>query len=55
MATLEQIIEEARKLPAKEQQLLRAALDGLDSNGDAQPAYRTHERERAWINAHRDE
>lgn len=55
MATLEQIIEEARKLPAEEQQLLRAALDELDSNGDAQPAYRTHERERAWITTHRDE
>ena len=55
MATLEQIIEEARKLPAEEQQRLRAALDELDSNGDAQPAYRTHERERGWINVHRDE
>ncbi|MGH9929452.1 MAG: DUF5678 domain-containing protein [Pyrinomonadaceae bacterium] len=38
MATLEQIIEEARKLPAEEQRQLRAALETLESNGDAQPA-----------------
>jgi hypothetical protein len=55
MATVEQIIEEARKLPVEEQRRLRAALDALDSNGDTQPIYRTNERERAWINAHRDE
>ena len=38
MATLEQIIEDARKLPAEEQRQLRAALETLDSNGEAQPA-----------------
>ena len=38
MATLEQIIEEARKLPAEEQRRLRAALEPLESNRDAQPA-----------------
>ncbi len=38
MATLEQIIEEARKLPVEEQRRLRAALETLDSNGEAQPA-----------------
>ena len=38
MATLEQIIEEARRLPVEEQRRLRAALETLDSNGEAQPA-----------------
>ena len=38
MATLEQIIEEARKLPVEEQRRLRAALETIDSNGEAQPA-----------------
>lgn len=38
MATLEQIIEEARRLPVEEQRRLRAALESLDLNGDAQPA-----------------
>jgi hypothetical protein len=38
MATLEQIIDEARKLPVEEQRRLRAALETLDSNGEAQPA-----------------
>jgi len=52
MATLEQILEEAKKLPPEEQRRLRAALG---PNGDMQPAYRTHEQERAWINAHRVE
>ena len=55
MATLEQILEEAKKLPPEEQRRLRAALAALGPNGDTQPAYRTHEQERAWINAHRDE
>jgi hypothetical protein len=55
MATLEQILEEARKLPAEEQRRLRAALNALESNGDTRPAYRTNEQERAWINAHREE
>lgn len=55
MATLEQILEEARKLPADEQRRLRDALDELSSNGDTQHSYKTHEGERCWINAHRDE
>jgi hypothetical protein len=38
MATLEQIIEEARRLPVEEQRRLRAALESLDSNGEVQPA-----------------
>src|SRR6267142_573004 len=38
MATLEQIIEEARRLPLEEQRRLRVALETLDSNGQAQPA-----------------
>ncbi|HSE34231.1 MAG TPA: DUF5678 domain-containing protein [Pyrinomonadaceae bacterium] len=55
MATLEQILEEAKKLPPEEQRRLRAALNALGSNGDTQPAYKTNEQERAWINAHREE
>jgi hypothetical protein len=38
MATLEQIIAEARRLPVEEQRRLRAALETLDSNGEAQRA-----------------
>lgn len=38
MATLEQIIEEARRLPVEDQRRLRAALESLDSNGEAQRA-----------------
>jgi hypothetical protein len=38
MATLEQIIEEAKKLTVEERRRLRAALETLDSNGEAQPA-----------------
>jgi hypothetical protein len=38
MATLEQIIAEARRLPVEEQRRLRAALETLDSNSEAQPA-----------------
>jgi|ERR1700752_2102675 len=55
MATLEQILEEAKKLPLEEQRRLRAALGALESNGDTMPRYRTNEEERAWIEAHRDE
>jgi uncharacterized protein DUF5678 len=55
MASLEQILEEARKLPIEEQRRLRAALHESEPNGKAQTAYRTHERERAWIKTHRDE
>lgn len=38
MATLEQIIEEVRKLPVEEQRRLRAALESLYSNGEVKPA-----------------
>ena len=38
MATLEQIIKEARNLPIEEQRRLRAALERLDLSGEAQPA-----------------
>lgn len=38
MATLEQIIEEAKKLPVEEQRRLRAALETIDSNWEAQSA-----------------
>jgi|SRR5688572_2889125 len=55
MATLEQILEEAKKLPPEEQRRLRAALNALESNGDTMPAYRTSKQERAWIETHRDE
>jgi Family of unknown function (DUF5678) len=55
MATLEQILDEARKLPAKEQRQLRDALEDLASNGNERPSYQTHEEERAWVEAHRDE
>ena len=40
MATLEQILEEVRKLPTEEQRRLRDALDELSSNGDAEPSYK---------------
>jgi hypothetical protein len=36
MATLKQIIDEARKLPVEEQRRLRAALEMLELNGDGQ-------------------
>jgi hypothetical protein len=55
MATLEQILEEAKQLPVEEQRRLRAALGALDANGETLPSYRTNEQERAWIYAHRDE
>ena len=38
MATLEQILEEAKKLPPEEQRRLRAALNALESNGDVSVA-----------------
>ncbi|MGH9427233.1 MAG: DUF5678 domain-containing protein [Terriglobia bacterium] len=38
MATLEQIIKEAKKLPVEEQRRLRDALEALDSGGKAQRA-----------------
>ncbi|MDQ3684598.1 MAG: DUF5678 domain-containing protein [Acidobacteriota bacterium] len=52
MATLEQLIEEARRLPPAEKRRLRDALDLELQNA---PTHRTHERERAWIEANRDE
>lgn len=55
MATLEDILDEARKLPANEQRRLREALEELASNGKERPLLQTHERERVWIEAHRDE
>ena len=55
MSTLEQILEEAGKLPVEDQRRLRAALKALDPNGDIRPVYSTNEQERAWIKVHRDE
>jgi predicted Zn-dependent protease len=59
MATLEQIINEARALPPVEQAKLRQALDReLEQpapDQSATPGYRTNEQERAWVEAHRDE
>jgi hypothetical protein len=55
MATFEEILEAARKLPVEEQRRLRAALDALDTNGGTRLGHRTKEVERAWIDAHRDE
>ena len=40
MATLEQIIEEVRKLPVDEQRRLLAALETIDSDAAAQPTNR---------------
>lgn len=51
MATLEQLLEEARRLPPAEKRRLR---DALDRELQSAPTYRTHERERAWIEANRD-
>jgi predicted Zn-dependent protease len=59
MATLEQIIDEARALSPAEKRRLRQALDReLEQPAPAQsakPAYPTNEQERAWVEAHRDE
>lgn len=55
MATLEQIIEEVKKLPTEEKLRLRAALEQLTGNGDELSPYRTREDERAWLEAHGDE
>ena len=54
MATLEQILAEAKKLPTDDQRRLRDALDDL-TNGDAEGSYKTYDGERAWIKEHRDE
>ena len=70
MATLQQIIEEARRLPADEQRQLRAALETLESNGDAnqEPSLRKpqspignsgneqiRKRRMEWLKSHREE
>ena len=59
MATLEQIIEDARALSQDEKGKLRQALDGeLEQRSPAQlskPGYPTNEQERTWLDAHRDE
>jgi hypothetical protein len=59
MATLEQIIEEARGLSPGEKSKLRQALDReLEQQVPAKlskPGYSTNEQERAWLDAHRDE
>lgn len=59
MATLEQIIDEARALSPAEKSKLRQALDSeLEQRTPVQsskPDYPTNERERAWVEAHRDE
>ena len=59
MATLEQIINEARALSSAEKRRLRQVLDhDLEEPASAQvskPDYPTHEEERAWVEAHRDE
>jgi uncharacterized protein DUF5678 len=55
MATLEQIIEEVKRLPTEEKLRLRAALEQLTGNGDELSPYRTREDERAWLEAHGEE
>ena len=59
MATLEQIIDEARALSPAEKRELRQALDReLEQLAPAQsskPGYPTNEPEHAWLKAHRDE
>ena len=57
MATLEQIIDEARALSPAEKGKLRQALDSeLEQPAPpSKPSYRTFERENAWLEAHRDE
>jgi len=59
MATLEQIIDEARALSPAEKGKLRQVLDReLEQPApveSARPGYPTNEQERAWVDAHRDE
>jgi hypothetical protein len=59
MATLEQLIDEARALSAAEKLKLRQELDRELKQPErpqtSEPAYQTNERERAWIDANRDE
>lgn len=53
MATVEQLLNEARTLPVSERRKLR---DALDHDLQAAPAtYNTRMREREWIKAHHDE
>ena len=54
MSTLQEILEEAMKLPPEDRLRLRAALDRLEANGDSPPTYNSNEQERAWIEAHRE-
>ncbi len=53
MATLEQIIEEARALSTEERRRLRDTLERELRHAPA--AYNTRERERVWIAAHRND
>ena len=59
MATLEQVINEVRTLSPTEKRTLRQVLDDhLEEPPSTQvstPDYPTHEKERAWLEAHRDE
>jgi hypothetical protein len=59
MATLEQIINEARALTPDERRTLHEVLEHeLEQAARAEqtnPAYSTHKQERAWLEAHRDE
>jgi len=55
VATLEQILDEALKLPPNEQRRLRDALAELASNGKDRPSCPTHAEERAWVELHREE
>ncbi len=52
MATVEQLLNEARALPVSERRKLR---DALARDLQSKPAYNTRERERTWIKAHCDE
>lgn len=56
MATLEQIIEEARALsPDEKGKLLDRELEQQAPAKSSKPGYPTNKQERAWLNAHRDE
>ncbi len=50
---VERILEEVKRLTADELRELREALSR--ETPEAAPAFNTHERERAWIEQHRDE
>jgi len=55
MATLEEIISEARALAPAEKRRLRQALDQDLENQPGRSPYHTYEREHAWVEAHRDD